>query len=176
MLEVKATAKYVRTSAQKAGLVLDLIRGKKAAEALSILRFTKKSVARDIEKTLRSAIANAVNVADKNQKRRLDEDDLVVSRAYADQGPSQKRVRPAPMGRAYQTIKRTTHLSVVRGRRGGAGGGGQGREDGQGGGQDRASRKGEVRRPGRPAPPTAPHAPSSPRRSAKKTSAAKESK
>jgi large subunit ribosomal protein L22 len=113
MLEVKATSKYVRTSAQKAGLVLELIRGKKAADALSILHFTKKSVARDIEKTLRSAIANAVNVADKNQKRRLDEDDLVVSRAYADQGPSQKRVRPAPMGRAYQTIKRTTHLTVV---------------------------------------------------------------
>src|SRR5918994_2178422 len=113
MLEVKATAKYVRTSAQKAGLVLELIRGKKAAEALSILHFTKKSVARDIEKTLRSAIANAVNVADKNQKRRLDEDDLVVAKAFADQGPSQKRVRPAPMGRAYQTIKRTTHLTVV---------------------------------------------------------------
>ena len=113
MLEVKATAKYIRTSAQKAGLVLALIRGKKAADALSILHFTKKSVARDIEKTLRSAIANAVNVADKNQKRRLDEDDLVVSRAYANQGPSQKRVRPAPMGRAYQTIKRTTHISVV---------------------------------------------------------------
>jgi large subunit ribosomal protein L22 len=111
-LEVKATAKYVRTSAQKAGLVMDLIRGKKASEALSILRFTKKAVARDIEKTLRSAIANAVNVADKNQKRRLDEDDLVVSAAYANQGPSQKRVRPAPMGRAYQTIKRSAHLTV----------------------------------------------------------------
>src|SRR5580765_6106886 len=111
-LEVKSTAKYVRTSAQKAGLVMDLIRGKKASEALSILHFTKKSVARDIEKTLRSAIANAVNVADKNQKRRLDEDDLVVSHAYADQGPSQKRVRPAPMGRAYQTIKRSAHLTV----------------------------------------------------------------
>ena len=111
-LEVKATAKYVRTSAQKAGLVMDLIRGKRASEALSILRFTKKAVARDIEKTLRSAIANAVNVADKNQKRRLDEDDLVVSAAYADQGPSQKRVRPAPMGRAYQTIKRSAHLTV----------------------------------------------------------------
>ena len=112
MLEVKATAKYIRTSAQKAGLVLELIRGKKAAEALSILRFTKKSVARDIEKALRSAIANAVLVADRNQKRRLDEDDLVVSAAYANQGPSQKRVRPAPMGRAYRVIKRTTHLTV----------------------------------------------------------------
>jgi large subunit ribosomal protein L22 len=112
MLEVKATSKYLRTSAQKAGLVLDLIRGKKASDAIAILHFTKKSVARDVEKTLRSAIANAVNVADKNQKRRLDEDDLVVSAAYADQGPSQKRVRPAPMGRAYQVIRRTTHVTV----------------------------------------------------------------
>jgi large subunit ribosomal protein L22 len=112
MYEARATSKYIRTSAQKAGLVLDLIRGKKAADALAILRFTKKSVARDIEKTLRSAIANAVNVADKEQKRRLDEDDLYVSACYADQGPSQKRVRPAPMGRAYQVIKRSAHLTV----------------------------------------------------------------
>jgi large subunit ribosomal protein L22 len=112
MLETKAVAKYIRTSAQKAGLVLDLIRGKKAAEALSILRFTRKSVARDIEKALRSAIANAVHVADKNQKRRLDEEDLVISACYAGQGPTQKRVRPAPMGRAYQVLKRTTHITV----------------------------------------------------------------
>jgi large subunit ribosomal protein L22 len=112
MLETKAVAKYIRTSAQKAGLVLDLIRGKKAAEALSILRFTRKSVARDIEKALRSAIANAVHVADKNQKRRLDEEDLVISACYAGQGPTQKRVRPAPMGRAFQVLKRTTHITV----------------------------------------------------------------
>jgi len=112
MVAAQATAKYVRTSAQKAGLVMALIRGKKASEALSILRFTKKSVARDIEKALRSAIANAVHVADRNQKRRLDEDDLYVSACYANQGPPQKRVRPAPMGRAYQVIKRTTHLTV----------------------------------------------------------------
>ena len=112
MLEVHATTKYVRTSAQKAGLVLDLIRGKRASEALAILRFTKKAVARDIEKALRSAIANAVHVADKNQKRRLDEDDLFVKACYADCGPSMKRVRPAPMGRAYQVIKRSAHLTV----------------------------------------------------------------
>jgi large subunit ribosomal protein L22 len=112
MFEATATSRFIRTSAQKAGLVMDLIRGKKASEALSILRFTKKSVARDIEKALRSAIANAVLVADRNQKRRLDEDDLIVSAAYANQGPSQKRVRPAPMGRAYRVIKRTTHLTV----------------------------------------------------------------
>jgi len=112
MLEVKATAKYIRTSAQKAGLVMDLIRGKRAAEAIAILRFTKKAIAKDIEKTLRSAIANAVLVAERNEKRRLDEDDLYVSACFADQGPSQKRVRPAPMGRAYRVIKRTTHLTV----------------------------------------------------------------
>jgi len=111
-LEATATNKYVRTSAQKAKLVLDLIRGKKAGDALSILRFTKKSVAREVEKTLRSAIANAVLVADRNQKRRLDEEDLVVSDCYAGQGPSQKRVRPAPMGRAYRVIKRTAHITV----------------------------------------------------------------
>lgn len=112
-MEAKATSKYIRTSAQKAGLVLELIRGKKASDAIAILRFTKKSVAKDIEKALRSAIANAVHVADKNQKRRVDEDDLFVSKAYADQGPTQKRVRPAPMGRAYQVLKRTTHLTVA---------------------------------------------------------------
>ena len=112
MLEAHATTKYVRTSAQKAKLVMDLIRGKSAAEALSVLRFTKKSIARDIEKTLRSAIANAVVVADRNEKRRLDEDDLLVSAVWANQGPSQKRVRPAPMGRAYRVIKRTAHLTV----------------------------------------------------------------
>ena len=112
MLEARARSRYLRTSPQKAKLVLDLIRGKAASEALSILRFTKKSVARDIEKALRSAIANAVHVADKNQKRRLDEDDLFVSACYAGSGPSQKRVRPAPMGRAYQVIKRSSHLTV----------------------------------------------------------------
>ncbi len=112
MLEASATNRFVRTSAQKAKLVLDTIRGKKAGEALSILRFTKKSVARDIEKTLRSAIANAVLVADRNQKRRLDEEDLVVSACFAGQGPTQKRVRPAPMGRAYRVIKRTAHITV----------------------------------------------------------------
>ena len=112
MLEASSTNRYVRTSAQKAGLVLDQIRGKSAGEALSILRFSKKTVARDIEKTLRSAIANAVMVADRNQSRRLDEEELVVSACHANQGPSFKRVRPAPMGRAYRVIKRTAHITV----------------------------------------------------------------
>lgn len=113
MLEVRARAKYIRTSPQKAKLVLDLIRGKRASEALSILRFTRKAVARDIEKTLRSAIANAVQVADRNQKRRLDEEDLYVKACHADRGPMLKRVRPAPMGRAYQVLKRSAHLTLT---------------------------------------------------------------
>lgn len=108
MIEARATAKYVRTSAQKAGLVLALIRGKDVNKALATLRFTKKSIAGDIAKVLRSAIANA------QQKDGFsgDVDRLYVRAAYADQGPSQKRVRPAPMGRAYRVLKRTAHLTV----------------------------------------------------------------
>src|SRR5689334_20650911 len=108
MVEAKATARYVRTSAQKAGLVLDLIRGKDVNRALATLKFTRKSVADDISKLLRSAIANA------QQKDGFsgDVDRLFVSACYANQGPSQKRVRPAPMGRAYRVLKRTAHLTV----------------------------------------------------------------
>jgi large subunit ribosomal protein L22 len=108
MVRAEATAKYVRTSAQKAGLVLALIRGKDVNRALATLRFTKKSVAGDIAKVLRSAIANA------QQKDGFggDVDRLFVSAAFANQGPSQKRVRPAPMGRAFRVLKRTAHLTV----------------------------------------------------------------
>jgi large subunit ribosomal protein L22 len=109
MIQAQATARYVRTSAQKAGLVLDLIRGKDVNRALSTLRFTKKSVAGDIAKVLRSAIANA------QQKDGFsgDVDRLFVSACYANQGPTQKRVRPAPMGRAFRVLKRTAHLTVA---------------------------------------------------------------
>jgi large subunit ribosomal protein L22 len=107
-IEAHATARYVRTSAQKAGLVLDLIRGKDVNRALATLRFTRKSVAEDVAKLLRSAIANA------QQKEGFsgDVDRLFVSACYANQGPSQKRVRPAPMGRAFRVLKRTAHLTV----------------------------------------------------------------
>ena len=103
-----ATAKYVRTSAQKAGLVLDLIRGRDVNAALATLRFARKGVARDIEKVLRSAIANA------SQKDGFggDVERLFVNACYANQGPSQKRIRPAPMGRAFRIVKRTAHLTV----------------------------------------------------------------
>jgi large subunit ribosomal protein L22 len=108
MVRAEATAKYIRTSAQKAGLVLDLIRGKNVNMALSALQFSRKSVARDVAKVLRSAVANA------QQKEAFGGDvgRLFVSKCHANNGPSQKRVRPAPMGRAFRIVKRTTHLTV----------------------------------------------------------------
>src|SRR5690606_14696770 len=107
-VQAHATAKYVRTSAQKAGWVRDLIGGRDVNSALATLRFARKSVARDIEKVLRSAIANAT------QKDGFggDVERLYVNACYANQGPSQKRIRPAPMGRAFRIIKRTAHLTV----------------------------------------------------------------
>jgi large subunit ribosomal protein L22 len=107
-VQAHATAKYVRTSAQKAGLVMDLIRGRNVNHALATLKFARKGVARDIEKVLRSAIANAT------QKDGFggDVERLFVNACYANQGPSQKRIRPAPMGRAFRVVKRTAHLTV----------------------------------------------------------------
>ena len=108
MIQAVATARYVRTSAQKAGLVLELIRGKDVNHALATLKFTRKGIAADIEKVLRSAVANAQN----KDGFSGDVDRLFVSACYANQGPSQKRVRPAPMGRAFRVLKRTAHLTV----------------------------------------------------------------
>ncbi len=109
MIQAQATARYVRTSAQKAGLVLALIRGKDVNRALATLRFTRKAIAADISKVLRSAIANATN----KEGFSGDVDRLFVSACYANQGPSAKRVRPAPMGRAFRVLKRTAHLTVL---------------------------------------------------------------
>ena len=108
MVEAQATPKNIRTSAQKAGLVMDLIRGKDVNQALATLQFTRKTIARDIAKVLRSAVANA------QQKEGFggDVERLYVKACYADQGPSMKRVRPAPMGRAFRIVKRTAHLTV----------------------------------------------------------------
>jgi large subunit ribosomal protein L22 len=108
MIEAHATSRYVRTSAQKAGLVLALIRGKDVNDALATLQFARKSVARDVSKVLRSAIANAQN----KEGFSGDVDRLFVSACFADQGPAMKRVRPAPMGRAFRVLKRTAHLTV----------------------------------------------------------------
>ena len=108
MIEGRATARYVRTSAQKAKLVMDLIRGQSVDRALATLRFSQKRVAGAVAKVLRSAVANA----EQKEGSAGDVDRMFVSRCYADQGPSMKRIRPAPMGRAFRIVKRTAHLTV----------------------------------------------------------------
>jgi large subunit ribosomal protein L22 len=108
MIEAHATAKGVRTSAQKAGLVCALIRGKGVNQALATLQFTRKTIARELAKVLRSAVANA------QQKDGFggDVERLYVAACFANQGTSLKRVRPAPMGRAFRVTKRSAHLTV----------------------------------------------------------------
>ena len=106
-----AKARYSRVSPQKARLVIDLIRGKRAEEALHTLRFTKKRVAKEIEKTLRSAIANAERKAE-DAGETLDVDQLYVTTCYVNEGPRWKRMRPAPMGRGFRYQKRTSHIIV----------------------------------------------------------------
>lgn len=107
-MEAQATTKFVRLSAQKVRLVIDLIRGKSAGEALNILRFTKKRATREVSKTLSSAISNAEQKSDS-----VDVDRLVVARAFVNEGPRMKRIRPAPMGRAFHYQRRISHITVV---------------------------------------------------------------
>jgi len=102
-----ATLRYMKGSAQKIRLVADLVRGKKVNDAVAILTHTKKVAARDVLKTLRSAVANA-----EQAEARVDVDELVVARIFVDKGPQEKRVRPAPMGRAYRVLHRKSHLTI----------------------------------------------------------------
>jgi large subunit ribosomal protein L22 len=111
-IEGVATARFVRVSPQKARLVIDLIRGQRAEDALQTLRFTKKRVAHDVEKTLRSAIANAERKADDSGES-LDVDALFVTHCCVNEGPRWKRMRPAPMGRGFRYQKRTSHIVVA---------------------------------------------------------------
>ena len=106
-MEATATLRYLKSSPQKVRLIVNLVRGKKVEEALQILRFTKKGAAKDVEKLLRSAVANAENKEDAP-----DVDELVVSKIYVNEGPREKRVQPAPMGRAFRIIKRKSHITV----------------------------------------------------------------
>jgi large subunit ribosomal protein L22 len=110
-IEAHALARHVRMSPQKARLVIDLIRGQKAQDALQSLRYTPKRAAKHIEKVLRSAIANAERKADDSGSP-LDVDQLFVSKAYVNEGSRWKRLRPAPMGRAFRYQKRTAHIFV----------------------------------------------------------------
>ncbi len=107
LMEAKAEARYIRVSAQKARLVVDLIRGQQAGQAINTLRTTNKRIAPTVEKVLKSAIANA-----QNRSEDVDVDRLYVSEAYVHEGPRMKRIRPAPMGRAYRYQRRMSHIVV----------------------------------------------------------------
>ncbi len=106
-MEARAEARYIRISAQKARLVVDMIRGQKAGAAIVTLRTVNKRIAPTVEKVLKSAIENA-----KNRSTDVDVDNLVVSEAYVHEGPRMKRVRPAPMGRAYRIQRRMSHIVI----------------------------------------------------------------
>jgi large subunit ribosomal protein L22 len=105
---VRAQAKYVHSSARKARLVTDLIRGRSVPEARTILAFSKRAVAEDVEKVLRSAVANAESRPDLHWNG----DDLVVATAYIDEGPTLKRFRARARGRAASIHKRTCHITL----------------------------------------------------------------
>jgi large subunit ribosomal protein L22 len=106
-MRVRAQAKWVRTSARKARLVLEHIRGRSVPEARTILAFTQRAAATDIEKVLRSAVANA------ESSHGLDGDELVVEAAFADEGPTLKRWKPRARGRVNRIRKRTCHVTIV---------------------------------------------------------------
>jgi len=106
-MEAIARFRYVHGSPQKVRLVADLIRGKGVQDAVNILRVTKKYAARHVEKVLKSAIANA-----EHREEHVDLDRLYVKEIFVDRGPMAKRVRPAPMGRAYRVLKRQSHITI----------------------------------------------------------------
>ena len=111
-MKASATAKQVRMSPRKVRLVVDQIRGRSVADALSVLRFSKKAAAVPVSKTLRSAMANAEDKADRDGHD-FDVDDLFVSRAFVDEGPTYKRWRSAARGRAVPRRRRTSHVTVA---------------------------------------------------------------
>jgi large subunit ribosomal protein L22 len=116
-MEFRAETKYLRVSPQKARLVLDTIKGRRVEEAMNILAFTKKGVAPDVWKLLRSAVENA-NYLSGEKGLDVDVDNLYVKHAVANDGPRMKRIRPAPMGRAYRYQRRMAHLEIVLAERG----------------------------------------------------------
>jgi large subunit ribosomal protein L22 len=113
-MEATASARYLRGSAQKARLVVDMIRGKDVNKALAILRFSSKRASNLIEKCVRSAIANANEAAEKANVA-IDPDELWVKTAYVDRGPTKnrRRVRPAPQGRAYREQRHFCHVTIL---------------------------------------------------------------
>src|SRR5438045_6605231 len=119
-MEFRAQVRFSRVSPQKARLVLDLIKGRKVEDALNTLVFTKKRVAATIEKLLRSALENA-NYLSGEKGIDVDVDRLYVKHAVANDGPRMKRIRPAPMGRAFRYVRRIAHIEIVLAERGKSG-------------------------------------------------------
>lgn len=113
-MEAKAQARYVRVTPMKARRVVNVVRNKRVLEAYDILRFAPYAVATDVDKILRSAMANARVKAD-NAGERFNEEDFYIVEAYVDEGPTMKRFRPRAQGRAAQILKRTSHITLVVG-------------------------------------------------------------
>jgi large subunit ribosomal protein L22 len=111
-MEFRAEARYMRVSPQKARLVLNLIKGQRVEDARNTLLFTKKRVAATVGKLLQSAIDNA-NFLSTEKNLDVDLDQLYVKNAIASDGPRMKRIRPAPMGRAFRYVRRISHLEIV---------------------------------------------------------------
>ena len=111
-MEFRAQARFMRVTPQKARLVLDLIKGQRVENALNTLAFTKKRVAATVEKLLRSALENA-NYLSAEKGIDVDVDNLYVKQAIANDGPRMKRIRPAPMGRAFRYVRRIAHIELV---------------------------------------------------------------
>jgi large subunit ribosomal protein L22 len=111
-MEFRAESRYVRVSPQKARLVLDLIKGRRVEDAMNTLTFTKKGIAPDIAKILRSALENA-NYLSSEKGLDVDVDNLYVKNAIANEGPRMKRIRPAPQGRAYRYQRRMAHIQIA---------------------------------------------------------------
>jgi large subunit ribosomal protein L22 len=109
-MEARAIHRYIGSSPRKMRLVIDLIRGISVDKAIEVLHFHKKHASKDAEKVLRSAVANLMN---KDDAGRLEPGELFVKEAYVNQGPTLKRISPAPMGRAYKIRKRSCHLTIV---------------------------------------------------------------
>ena len=116
-MEFRAQTRFVRVSPQKARLVLELIKGKRVEEALNTLAFAKKRIAPKIEKLVRSAVENA-NYLSGEKNLDVDLDNLYVKHAVANDGPRMKRIRPAPMGRAYRYVRRIAHIEIALAERG----------------------------------------------------------
>ncbi len=111
-MQARAVKRWIRSSPRKMRLVIDLIRGKKAQEALTILKFLPQSASADAELLLKSALGNLNNKAT-DAGTSINDNDVFVKECFVNQGPTAKRISPAPMGRAYRIRKRSNHLTIV---------------------------------------------------------------